>query len=127
MKLTIGKLADAAGVHVETIRFYERKGLIIQPLKPVEGFRQYPSESLQRIHFIKRAQDLWFTLDEISSLLKLGDSDCLEAQALAQQKLVLIRKKIADLQRLERKLSNLITQCSSIPNSSCPIVDSFKE
>lgn len=75
MTLTIGKLANAAGVNVETIRFYERKGLITQPQKPIEGFRQYSSETLQRLYFIKRAQDLGFTLDEISSLLKLGDSD----------------------------------------------------
>ncbi|CAK2986926.1 Mercuric resistance operon regulatory protein [Vibrio crassostreae] len=127
MTLTIGKLADAAGVNVETIRFYERKGLITQPQKPIEGFRQYSSEALQRIHFIKQAQDLGFTLDEISSLLKLGDKDCQEVQAFAQQKLILIRKKIIDLQRLESNLSNLIDQCSSTPNSSCPIVDSFKE
>lgn len=127
MTLTIGKLADAVGVNVETIRFYERKGLITQPQKPIEGFRQYSSETLHRLHFIKRAQDLGFTLDEISSLLKLGDKDCQEVQALAQQKLVLIRKKIVDLQRLESNLSHLIDQCSNAPNSSCPIVDSFKE
>ena len=110
MTLTIGKLADAAGVNVETIRFYERKGLITQPQKPIVGFRQYSSEILHRLHFIKRAQELGFTLDEISSLLKLGDEDCQEVQALAQQKLVLIRKKIIDLQRLESNLSHLIDQ-----------------
>ncbi|CDT56049.1 Mercuric resistance operon regulatory protein [Vibrio coralliirubri] len=127
MALTIGKLADAAGVNVETIRFYERKGLITQPQKPIEGFRQYSSEILQRIHFIKQAQELGFTLDEISSLLKLGDKDCQEVQAFAQKKLILIRKKIIDLQRLESNFSNLIYLCSNTPNSSCPIVDSFKE
>jgi MerR family transcriptional regulator, mercuric resistance operon regulatory protein len=127
MTLTIGKLANAAGVNVETIRFYERKGLLAQPQKPTEGFRQYPSEVLQRLRFIKRAQELGFTLDEIINLLTLGDGDCLEVQSLAKQKLVLVSKKIADLQRLESNLSNLIDQCSSTSDLSCPIVNSFKE
>ncbi|PSU45884.1 Hg(II)-responsive transcriptional regulator [Photobacterium frigidiphilum] len=127
MTLTIGKLANAAGVNVETIRFYERKGLLAQPQKPTEGFRQYPSEVLQRLCFIKRAQELGFTLDEIINLLTLGDGDCLEVQSLAKQKLVLVSKKIADLQRLESNLSHLIDQCSSTSDLSCPIVDSFKE
>ncbi|WP_041394369.1 Hg(II)-responsive transcriptional regulator [Photobacterium profundum] len=127
MTLTIGKLANAAGVNVETIRFYERKGLLVQPQKPTEGFRQYPSEVLQRLRFIKRAQELGFTLDEIINLLTLGDGDCLEVQSLAKQKLVLVSKKIADLQRLESNLSHLIDQCSSTSDLSCPIVDSFKE
>lgn len=127
MTLTIGKLANAAGVNVETIRFYERKGLLAQPQKPTEGFRQYPSVVLQRLRFIKRAQELGFTLDEIINLLTLGDGDCLEVQSLAKQKLVLVSKKIADLQRLESNLSHLIDQCSSTSDLSCPIVDSFKE
>ncbi len=127
MTLTIGKLANAAGVNVETIRFYERKGLLAQPQEPTEGFRQYPSEVLQRLRFIKRAQELGFTLDEIINLLMLGDGDCLEVQSLAKQKLVLVSKKIADLQRLESNLSHLIDQCSSTSDLSCPIVDSFKE
>lgn len=127
MTLTIGKLANAAGVNVETIRFYERKGLLAQPQKPTEGFRQYPSEVLQRLRFIKRAQELGFTLDEIINLLTLGDGDCLEVQSLAKQKLVLVSKKIADLQRLESNLSHLIDQCSSTSDLSCPFVDSFKE
>ncbi|MEH6531841.1 MAG: Hg(II)-responsive transcriptional regulator [Photobacterium frigidiphilum] len=127
MTLTIGKLANAAGVNVETIRFYEKKGLLAQPQKPTEGFRQYPSEVLQRLRFIKRAQELGFTLDEIINLLTLGDGDCLEVQSLAKQKLVLVSKKIADLQRLESNLSHLIDQCSSTSDLSCPIVDSFKE
>lgn len=125
--LTIGKVANAAGVNVETIRFYEKKGLITQPPKPTEGFRQYPSETLHRLRFIKRAQELGFTLDEISNLLKLEDKDCQEVQALAKHKAVLIRKKIVDLQRLESNLNHLIDQCSNSPSTSCPIVESFKK
>ncbi|CAG20635.1 Hypothetical merR protein [Photobacterium profundum SS9] len=101
--------------------------MLVQPQKPTEGFRQYPSEVLQRLRFIKRAQELGFTLDEIINLLTLGDGDCLEVQSLAKQKLVLVSKKIADLQRLESNLSHLIDQCSSTSDLSCPIVDSFKE
>lgn len=126
MAMTIGKLANAAGVNVETIRFYERRGLITQPKKPKAGFRQYPLEALQRLRFIKRAQDLGFTLLEVSSLLELGEENCYEVQTLAKQKLVIIREKIADLQRLDTSLSALVDKCSISNSTSCPIVDSFK-
>jgi MerR family transcriptional regulator, mercuric resistance operon regulatory protein len=81
---TIGQLAKVAGVNVETIRYYERRGLISQPPKPAEGYRTYPNATLARIFFIKRAQELGFTLKEINKLLSLDESHCSEVQELAE-------------------------------------------
>ena len=94
---SIGKLAQAAQVSVETIRYYERRGLITQPPKPAQGYRTYTKATLARILFIKRAQELGFTLEEIENLLVLGESHCSEVQELAESKLVSVRSKINDL------------------------------
>ena len=123
----IGKLAQAAQVSVETIRYYERRGLITQPPKPAQGYRTYTKATLARILFIKRAQELGFTLEEIENLLVLGESHCSEVQELAESKLVSVRSKINDLCRLERVLEGLVTQCRSNPdNTACPIVESLQ-
>ena len=82
-KRTISMLAKELSVNVETIRFYERKGLIKQPPKPMQGYRHYPKETVNRIHFIKRSQELGFTLNEIEGLLALNDSPCSKVQELA--------------------------------------------
>lgn len=124
---SIGKLAQAAQVSVETIRYYERCGLITQPPKPAQGYRTYTKATLARILFIKRAQELGFTLEEIENLLVLGESHCSEVQELAESKLVSVRSKINDLCRLERVLEGLVTQCRSNPdNTACPIVESLQ-
>ena len=124
---SIGQLAKAAEVNVETIRYYERRGLITQPPKPVQGYRTYTKATLARILFIKRAQELGFTLEEIENLLVLGESHCSEVQELAESKLVSVRSKINDLCRLERVLEGLVTQCRSNPdNTACPIVESLQ-
>ena len=124
---SIGKLAQAAQVSVETIRYYERRGLITQPPKPAQGYRTYTKATLARILFIKRAQELGFTLEEIENLLVLGESHCSEVQELAESKLVSVRSKINDLCRLERDLEGLVTQCRSNPdNTTCPIVESLQ-
>ena len=124
---TIGQLAKAAGVNVETIRYYERRGLISQPPKPAEGYRTYPQTTLARILFIKRAQELGFTLGEINNLLSLGESHCSEVQELAEAKLASVREKINDLHRLEQVLEELVTQCRTNPdNAACPIVESLQ-
>lgn len=124
---TIGQLAKAAGVNVETIRYYERRGLIAQPTKPMQGYRTYPNETLARILFIKRAQELGFTLEEINNLLSLGESHCSEIQELAEAKLASVREKINDLHRLEQVLEELVTKCRTNPdNAACPIVESLQ-
>ena len=124
--LTIGNLAKKVQIGVETIRFYERRGLIEQPEKPTEGYRVYPAETLNRIQFIKRAKELGFTLDEITNLLSLGESPCLEVQAMAEDKLDKVLAKINDLHRLKTVLDNLLSKCRTNPDQShCPIVESL--
>lgn len=123
---TIGQLAKAADVNVETIRYYERRGLIAQPPKPAEGYRTYSETTLARILFIKRAQELGFTLEEIANLLTLGESPCREAQGMAAQKLASVRAKLADLRRLETVLDDLLNQCATNPDQThCPIIESL--
>jgi MerR family mercuric resistance operon transcriptional regulator len=127
MGLTISKVAAEVGVNVETIRFYERKGLIKQPPKPTQGFRQYPIETVQRIRFIKGSQALGFTLSEIASLLALNDTPCHQVQTLAEKKLNSVRKKIADLQSLEQALLAHLQQCQSNQDDSyCPIINALE-
>jgi len=127
MTRTISRLAKELGVNIETIRFYERKGLIQQPPKPTTGYRHYPSETVNRIHFIKRAQELGFTLDEIVHLLSLEDSPCSAVQTLANNKLEKVRSKILDLRRLENALEVLLSQCHENEDKShCPIIDSLQ-
>lgn len=126
MGLTIGKLASTAAINVETIRYYERRGLIRQPDKPGVGYRQYDSATLQRVLFIKRAKTLGFSLDEIDSLLALSEGQCADVQSLAEQKLIRIKAKLHDLQRLEDALQDLVERCSSNADQMhCPIIETL--
>ncbi len=113
--MTIGKVARKAGVGVETIRFYERRGLIGQPPKPLNaGFRVYPQESIERIRFIREAQELGFSLREIGELLSLRadpSADCADVRERAQGKLEEVRRKIAQLERIHAALEELIAAC----------------
>src|SRR5262249_38185613 len=112
-ELTIGKLASAAGVNIETIRYYQRRGLLDEPDKPLGGYRRDPADMAKRVHFIKRAQQLGFTLEEVKGLLLLGDGQsCRETRVLAEHKLALIEERIDDLTRLRRTLKGLIAECS---------------
>lgn len=123
---SISLLAKSAFVGVETVRYYERRGLIVQPDKPPQGCRRYPEATLKRIQFIKRAQDLGFTLDEIANLLSLSDSNCATVQGLARHKLANVRDKIRDLLRLETVLSALVSQCATNTDQNpCPIIESL--
>lgn len=126
MSFTIGQLANEAKINVETIRYYERRGLINRPIKPRAGYRQYSAEILEKLRFIKRAKTLGFKLDEVRSLLFLSDGDCADVQSLAQQKLSHIKAKLKDLHRLEDALKDLVGQCSnSIDKAHCPIIENL--
>lgn len=124
-ELTIGRLADAAGVNVETIRYYQRRGLLDEPVKPLGGHRRYPAEQVKRLHFIKRAQTLGFTLAEVGVLLRLDEGRrCAETRALAARKLALIEQKIADLAAIQKALAGLVQQCDAGDGGvNCPITD----
>ena len=126
---TIGALAEAAGVNVETIRFYQRKGLMPEPEKPYGSIRRYGAAELARVRFIKSAQRLGFSLEEVGELLKLEDgARCSEARQLAEQKLVDVRQKLSDLQRIESVLAGLVARCSAVRGRvSCPLIASLQE
>lgn len=108
---TIGQLARAAGVNVETIRYYQRIKLVNEPPKPKQGYRRYPVSAADRIRFIKRAQELGFSLDEINDLLSLNDRDCDQARAIAEHKQELISQRIDDLSAMNDELTRLIKAC----------------
>lgn len=124
-ELTIGRLADAAGVSVETIRYYQRRGLLDEPVKPLGGHRRYPAQQVKRLHFIKRAQALGFTLSDVGALLHLEKGRaCAETRALAARKLALIEQKLADLAAMQKVLAGLVQQCDAGDGgASCPIID----
>ncbi|MBI1424313.1 MAG: Hg(II)-responsive transcriptional regulator [Gammaproteobacteria bacterium] len=127
--LTIGVFAKAAGVNVETIRFYQRKGLLPEPDKPYGSIRRYGETDVTRVRFVKTAQRLGFSLNEIAELLRLEDgTHCEEAGALAEHKLKDIREKLADLTQIEAVLSKLVCACHERKGSiSCPLIASLQE
>lgn len=126
--MRIGKLARDAGVGVETVRFYERKGLIAQPPKPVNGgFRNYPAETVGRIRFVRQAQELGFSLRETQELLSLRvdpAAGCADVRGQALAKLAQIEGKIVNLERMRRALEGLIAACPGAgPLKECAIVE----
>jgi len=123
-KLTIGRVAQAAGVNVETIRYYQRRGLLDEPGKPLGGHRHYAASAARRVRFIKRAQQLGFTLEEVKGLLLLEDGqNCRETRLLAEHKLAVIETRMADLSRMRRLLKGLIAECEEGKRPrSCPII-----
>jgi len=125
-RLTIGHLAKAAEVNIETIRYYQRFGLLIEPKKPAQGYRVYPEQSITRLRFIKQAKRLGFNLKEIAELLQLGDGQCEDVRARAEQKRLQINKQINDLKKLRNTLDNLIESCNKDDDTECcPIVESL--
>jgi MerR family mercuric resistance operon transcriptional regulator len=126
--MSIGRLAQAAGVNIETIRYYQRRGLLDEPPKPLGGYRCYLPEQVKRLRFIKRAQALGFTLDEVGALLRLDAAcTCSETRALAVHKLALIEQKIADLAAMQQVLDGLVRQCDVGRGTACPIIDALNE
>jgi Hg(II)-responsive transcriptional regulator len=131
--LTIGKIARRAEIGIETIRYYEREGLIEEPPRRESGYRQYPEETISRLLFIKRAKELGFTLREIKALLGLridssSTSTCDDVRELAEEKIADIRDKIGTLQRMEAALVQLVDSCRRrVVTNSCPILDVLQE
>lgn len=122
---SIGSLAKAAGVGVDAIRFYERVGLMPAPARSASGYRLYGAGARQRLEFIRRAQALGFSLEEIASLLKLSQpgGSVARARSLAARKLEVVEGKIAELERLRQALRSLVDQCSGAGDPAhCPIL-----
>ncbi len=129
--MTIGQLAKRAGVNVQTLRYYERRALLPAPPRTGSGYRQYPVESVRRIAFIKRAQDLGFTLDEVSELLAFrvdSRTNCETVEARAAGAIARIDAKMAELERMRTALGTLVDSCRTRrATSDCPILESLED
>jgi len=123
--LSIGKLAQAAGIGVETIRYYQRLGLIAVPARPAGGIRRYSANTVERLLSIRRAKELGFSLKDIAQLLELGNGECTDARQIAEQKVAGIRAKINDLQAMAASLQQLIERCDESRPSCCPILETL--
>ena len=125
---TIGELAKSASVNVETIRFYQRRGLLTEPERAAGKIRRYGEADATRLKFIKSAQILGFSLDEVMALLTLEDgTQCHEASKIAQQKLAEVRSKLAGLRRMEKALSKLVAECEKGGGQvCCPLISSLQ-
>lgn len=124
--LTIGRLARSAGVGVETIRFYEREGLLAQPNRRPSGYRQYPADAVKRVRFIRHAKELGFTLKEIQELLDLRvnpTTTCADVRQRAKEKVTDVEGRIAALNRIKLTLQQLVETCRGKgPKEECPIL-----
>jgi len=122
---TIGELAKAANVGVETIRYYHRCGLLPMPEREYGSYRRYPPQSLERLQFIRRAQALGFTLDEVRALLQFNDGlSCQMARTLAEHKLQVVEERLRDLRILRTELRKVIAQCqANRKEASCPLIE----
>lgn len=128
--LTIGALSERSGVNIETIRYYEKIGIMPSPARSASGYRLYGSDDVRRLHFVRRGRELGFGLDELRGLLRLVDGHtytCEEVHALTVEHLTDIRQKIADLRRLERVMSDMAAQCTRDQVPECPIIDALFE
>ena len=126
--MTVGQLAEAAGVGVETVRYYQRRGLLTTPAKPLAGRRNYGDDALEQIMFIRRAQQLGFSLQEIAGLLEIADGrGCATGRAMAQGKVDELTERIAELERMRRKLRTAVKACDANPRGApCPFIASLK-
>jgi MerR family copper efflux transcriptional regulator len=126
MGITIGRLAKQAGVNIDTIRYYERHGLLPEPARRASGYREYTATDLDRLRFVRRAKELGFTLSEISELLSLTaerGNDMRGVKRKAEQRLEHVEHKIKELQRVRRGLKTLIAACPGHGElGNCPIV-----
>lgn len=128
-RLAIGAFANAAGVSVETIRFYQRKGLLPEPDRPIGSIRRYGEADVTRVRFVKSAQRLGFSLEEVLDLLRLEDgAHCIEAREKAENKLADVRAKLVDLQRVEGALAVLVGRCGAATGSVlCPLIEALQK
>jgi MerR family mercuric resistance operon transcriptional regulator len=129
-RLSIGKLAEQSGVNIETIRYYEKVGVMPAPDRTAGGYRVYGPSHAKRLSFVRRGRELGFSLDELRGLLRLVDGHnytCAEVRALTLDHVAEIRRKIRDLRRLERVMANMAARCVGSRVPECPIIDALFE
>jgi MerR family copper efflux transcriptional regulator len=128
-KLTIGRLAELGGVNLETVRYYERRGLLPNPPRTQAGYRQFSPDTAQRLRFIKRAQELGFSLEEIRDLLalRIEPGNCVDVRARAQAKISDIEEKMKTLAAMKSALRNLVNQCEHSASGECVILASLED
>jgi MerR family mercuric resistance operon transcriptional regulator len=128
-RLTIGRLAELGGVNLETVRYYERRGLLPKPPRTHAGYRQFPPDTALRLRFIKRAQELGFSLDEIRDLLELRVErrNCADVRARAQAKIADIEKKMKALAAMKNTLRDLVNRCEQGDSTECVILSSLED
>lgn len=128
--LTSGEVAKRAGIGVEALRFYQRKGLVPEPPRTANRYRRFPLDTVRRLRFIQRAQAIGFTLDEIAELLELRvdpEADCDEVRERATARLREVEEKIHHLERVRSTLSELVTACTHRnPSTECPILGALE-
>ncbi len=127
--LRTARVAELAGVNIETLRFYERKGILPEPPRRASGYREYPPETVERVRFVKRAQELGFSLKEVQDLLALRETTGAKSgrvRKVAEARLGEIELKIRDLEAMRESLTELLTACDGkSPVASCPIIESL--
>jgi MerR family transcriptional regulator, mercuric resistance operon regulatory protein len=124
---TIGRLSKETGVHIETIRYYEKIGLVPKPLRSAGGRRLYDVAAVQRLRFVRRARDLGFVLEDIRSLIALATepANCGDVLAIAERHHKDVRSRIADLRHLERRLAELTAACQRDGDTECGLIDAL--
>lgn len=128
--MTIGKLASKASVNIETIRYYEKEGILPSPPRTESGYRLYTAEHYKRLMFVRRSRELGFSLNEIRTMLQMVDGEnltCAEVKNVTMNHLDDIREKITDLQKLKKTLQKIASQCGGGETPNCPIIDALFE
>jgi Hg(II)-responsive transcriptional regulator len=126
--MRIGAAAEQAGVNVQTLRYYERRGLLPRPPRRQSGYREFPSDAVRIVRFIKRAQELGFTLDEVEELLRLRNDkrrDRARVRAVAERRVRQIEQKIAELEAMKDALAHLVHCCHDGSTLECPIIEAL--
>jgi len=127
-RIAIGRLSQHTGTNIETIRYYERVGLLPAPPRSSGGYRLYGTDHLKRLNFIRRARALGFSIGEVRTLFRLADErkrPCAEVRVVADAHLKDVRAKIADLRRMERVLKATVARCASGERTACPVIEAL--
>lgn len=130
MRLQIGELARRTGCNIDTIRYYEKVGIMSPPMRTEAGYRIYGADDVRRLSFIRRARELGFPPDEVRAMLRLSNEQshpCAEVTGVVKNHLANVRSKVADLQAMEAALEILVVKCKSGVSTTCPLIETLSE